>query len=92
MVLGVEREEAARFSFLMAIPAIAGAFVLQLFSLSSVSLSQAFLIALVIGFAVSYVSGYLAIKFLLVMVKRGRFDYFAWYCFAAGFLAIYFLR
>lgn len=91
MVLGVEREEAARFSFLMAIPAIGGAFALQLLSLSSIRLTQAYIAALVIGFAVSYISGFFAIKFLMVMVKRGRFDYFAWYCFAVGFAAIYFL-
>ena len=92
MILGVEREEAARFSFLMAIPAISGAFILQLISLSELSLSQAYIMALSAGFVVSYISGYLAIKLLLATVKKGRFDYFAWYSFAIGFLAIYFLQ
>ncbi|MFQ5633345.1 MAG: undecaprenyl-diphosphate phosphatase, partial [bacterium] len=92
MILGVAREEAARFSFLMAIPAIGGAFVLQLIDLSGISISQAYFFALATGFVVSYVSGFLAIKLLMATVKKGRFDYFAWYCFAVGFLAIYFLQ
>jgi undecaprenyl-diphosphatase len=91
MILGVEREEAAKFSFLMAIPAIGGAFILQLITLSTATLSQNYISVLITGFVVSYVSGYLAIKILMVTVKKGRFDYFAWYCFAIGFLAIYFL-
>ena len=91
MLFGVEREAAARFSFLMAIPAIGGAFALQLLDISFNSLPQSYIIALVVGFVVSYLSGYLAIKFLMAIVKRGRFDYFAWYCFAVGLTAIYFL-
>lgn len=91
MILGVEREQAAKFSFLMAIPAISGAFILQVINFSTGSLSQNYIIVLATGFVVSYISGYIAIKFLMAIVKKGRFDYFAWYCFAIGFLAIYFL-
>ena len=92
MLLGVEREAAARFSFLLAIPAIAGAFVLQLKDIMASPPSQGFLVVLVVGFIVSYLSGLFAIKFLMAVVRRGRFDYFAWYCFAIGLLGIYFLQ
>lgn len=92
MLLGVAREEAARFSFLMAIPAIAGAFVLQLKDALTAPPDRAFLLALLAGFITSYLSGLLAIKALMSVVRRGRFDYFAWYCFAVGASGIYFLQ
>lgn len=92
MLVGVEREEAARFSFLMAVPAIAGAFVLQLKDLLDAPPGHAYIFALFVGFVVAYASGLLAIKLLMRVVRRGRFDYFAWYCFAVGALGIYFLR
>ena len=88
MLLGVQREEAARFSFLMAIPAIAGAFVLQLKDIMEQPPESAFVLALVVGFIASYISGYAAIKVLMSLVRRGRFDYFAWYCFAVGIVGL----
>ncbi len=91
MLLGIEREEAARFSFLMAIPAIGGAFVLQLKDVIGEPMSGAYITVLVLGFVASYLSGFVAIRFLMSIVRRGRFDYFAWYCFAVGLTGIYFL-
>lgn len=92
MLCGIRRDEAARFSFLLAIPAIAGAFLLQLKdAIKSPPTEEAF-IALLAGFVVSYLSGYLAIRFLMSLVRRGRLDYFAWYCYLVGLLGIYFLQ
>lgn len=92
MLLGIEREEAARFSFLMAIPAIGGAFVLQVKELIAAPPTYDFIVVLIIGFFVSYASGFAAIKILMSLVRKGRFDYFAWYCFAVGLLGIYLLH
>lgn len=92
MLSGVKREESARFSFLLAVPAIAGAFVLQLKDIIGTPPEQTFLLALIVGFVVSYISGYIAIRVLMSVVRKGRLDYFAWYCFAIGILGIYFLR
>ncbi len=92
MLIGVKREEAARFSFLLAVPAIFGAFLLQLKDVLESPPSSDYFWALGIGFVISYVSGYLAIRFLMSMVRRGRLDYFAWYCYAIGLLGIYFLQ
>ncbi|MCA9732833.1 MAG: undecaprenyl-diphosphatase UppP [Deferribacteres bacterium] len=92
MLFGVNRTEAARFSFLMALPAIGGAFVLQLKDLSGTPMASEMIAPLVVGFIVSYVSGLFAIKVLMSVVKKGRFDYFAWYCFAVGIIGIYFLQ
>lgn len=92
MLAGVKREEAARFSFLLAVPAIFGAFLLQLKDALTTPPPSGYLWILLVGFAISYLSGYLAIRFLMSMVRRGRLDYFAWYCYAVGLLGIYFLQ
>ncbi|KAA3610627.1 MAG: undecaprenyl-diphosphate phosphatase [Calditrichaeota bacterium] len=92
MLAGVNREEAARFSFLMALPAIGGAFVLQLKDLADSPMDSSLVGPLVAGFVVSYISGLFAIKVLMSIVKKGRFDYFAWYCFAIGIIGIYFIK
>lgn len=76
----------------MALPAIGGAFVLQLKDLSGTPMASEMIAPLVVGFIVSYVSGLFAIKVLMSVVKKGRFDYFAWYCFAVGIIGIYFLQ
>ena len=88
LLLGIDREVAARYSFLLSIPAIAGAGLLSLKD----SLSQpdpAIQIAL-LGAATAALVGYGALKSLLHIVKRGRLYLFAPYCWLVGFLAIIF--
>lgn len=91
MLMGVERTEAARFSFLMSVPAILGAFVMQMIEIPNLRSGQIPHTALAVGFISSYVAGFFAIKALLKVVQKGRFDYFAWYCFAIGGFALYIL-
>lgn len=85
---GVPREEAARFSFLLAIPAILGATLLKTKELipSSPQLSDA--LQLGVGTVTAFVSGYIAIKILLDIVRRGKLHRFAYYCFALGILGL----
>lgn len=90
--LGLEASEAAAFSFLMAIPAIAGAAVLMIPDVAAgVGPGPA---ALVAGGAVAGVTGVLAIKTLVAMLARKSFPAFAVYCWVAGgtFLAYLALR
>lgn len=77
---GLERETAAKFSFLMSIPAIFGAAVLQLGELSwqSVTAHEWFLIA-VATFS-SFLSAFFAIAFLIAIIKKNRIEYFGIYC------------
>lgn len=88
--LGLGREAAARFSFLMSAPIIFGAGVVALrhFSLAEVTLP------VVVGIVAAAVSGTLAISYLLKFLQRGSFLVFAWYRFIVGFgiLALVFLR
>jgi len=81
--LGVEAREAAAFSFMMAIPAIAGAAVLELPSLSGAGMPWGVLLA---GSVVACVTGILAIRTLVILLQRRAFHAFAPYCWVVGSL------
>lgn len=88
LLLGINRETAARYSFLLSIPAIIGAGLLNLKD----GLSQtdpAVRTAMLGAFAAALV-GYAALKSLLQMVKKGRLHVFAPYCWLVGLLAVTF--
>ncbi len=92
MLLGVEKSEAARFSFLLALPVIFGAFVLKLKELLGTTVPTHEVWTLSVGTLVSFISGYFAIILLLDLVKKGKFSWFAVYCFLVGFAGlVYFL-
>lgn len=84
LALGLARDDAATFSFLLSIPAILGATVLKAVDLlsSAAFMSQASYYAL--GFVAAFVSGYLAIHLVYGALKSRRFSGFAYYCFAVG--------
>ncbi len=81
-LMGVRPEDAARFSFLLSIPAIVGAVVLQLPHLGGVPREAVPVYAL--GMATAFVSGVAAIGVLMVAVRNARFRWFALYCWALG--------
>lgn len=84
----LDRGLAARFSFLLAIPAILGAGVLQaktIFKAGAVDLGVA---PLLIGFAAAFISGWLAIKVFMNIIQRTSLRAFAYYCFLLGLLVI----
>lgn len=87
LFLGLDRELAGRFSFLLSIPAIIGALALQ-FEMEAVS--RVGLSALVTGFFTSALIGFFALNILMGMVKKGHLSYFAPYCWAAGLALIAF--
>lgn len=89
LLLGVERSKAARFSFLMVLIPILGASFLELLDYSeNPAQHQIQLSSLVTGFMAAFVSGFLACRWMLTIVKKGKLTYFAIYCMAAGLLAI----
>jgi undecaprenyl-diphosphatase len=85
---GFEPTQAARFSFLLGIPTIAGAGLLSLPDLFD---SGTFGVDLVVAMVVAAVSGYLAIAFLLAMLRHVGLMPFAIYCFIVGGLTVAFL-
>ena len=88
LLLGVDRETAARYSFLLSIPAIVGAGLLSLKEGFSQT-NPAIWISL-LGAVPAALVGYGALKSLLHMVKKGRLYVFAPYCWLVGLLAILF--
>lgn len=93
MLLGINREVVARFSFIMSIPAILGAAVLQLGELVHGQPVQGSLANLAAGTIMSAVAGYFAIVLLLDIIRRNRLQYFGYYCLAValiGFSLLFF--
>jgi undecaprenyl-diphosphatase len=81
LVFGLRRELAARFSFLLAIPAIIGATVVQL---NAEAVGRVGLLSLTLGFASAALVGLIALKILMGMVRKGKLFWLAPYCFALG--------
>ena len=84
----LNRESAARFSFLMSIPVMLAAGLLSLKDLFEMQNLGAFLPVLAIGFIVSAVVGYLAIRFLLKFLQKNSLKSFAIYCAGLGALIL----
>ena len=78
LVQGVRRNESAEFSFLMSIPAILGSLVFELFDIGTATLNIS-ITSLIVGFVFSAISGYIAIKFMLKVIKKAKFNLFAIY-------------
>jgi undecaprenyl-diphosphatase len=88
LFVGLTREAAARFSFLLGIPAIGGAGVFQLWELIEHGLTEDGMWALLVGILTSAVSGYLAIDLLLKYLRRNTTFVFVWYRIALGVLLL----
>lgn len=91
MWLGMNKSEAAEFSFLLSIPAIAGATIFKLPDMFASAGDTDLLPVYLAGALVSAIVGYLSIAFLLSVIKKGKFFYFGLYCLIIGFLGIFLL-
>ncbi len=90
LLTGMKRETAARFSFLMSVPIIAGAALLKVPDLQPADFNLAF----ILGVLTAAVVGFLAIRFLLQYLRHGSYLLFTWYriLLAALVVAVFFLR
>ena len=89
LLLGLSPGLAAEFSFLLALPAIFGATVVEIASQFAVAPPDfPGTMALIAGLGSAFFSGLLAIFFLLKVLSKGRFDRFAWYCWAVASLGL----
>lgn len=84
-------DDAARFSFLLALPAILGATILEASDLISSSISSDYFLSLAVGLIASYVSGYCAIELLLKVIKKGKLYWFSPYCLILGIIGLTFI-
>jgi undecaprenyl-diphosphatase len=79
LILGIQRDKAAKFAFFMAIPVLFGAGFLQLLTIDFQH-SLSFML-LFVGFISSFVTGYFMINWLLSVISSGKFYLFSLYCF-----------
>ncbi len=87
ILLGIERKTAARFSFLLSIPAILGAVVLEGKSLATLTQTPQ-LIPYIMGTFMAFVTGYLSITTLIKVVVKRKLFWFSWYCWGLGGIAL----
>lgn len=87
LLLGLKREEAAAFSFLMSVPVIAGAGLLEFKDLLEIG-SIGGGIYLAIGFVAAVLTGILAIKLVQLLLKTDNFRYFSYYLWSLGILTV----
>ena len=88
LACGYQRSFAVKYSFLMSIPAILGALVLELTDLSEMTVTPAEIAYYIVGMLVAAVIGYISIKTMLVIVRKKKFTIFAVYCLLVGALSI----
>ena len=90
LVLGVSREKAAKFSFLMVLLPIIGASLLKIKKYIEFPDLEPEIntLTLFLGFIAAFISGYLACRWMVKIVKKGKLIYFSVYCFILGLTAI----
>jgi undecaprenyl-diphosphatase len=87
VLLGIDRERAARFSILMVVPLIFGKMAKDLVS-SDFTTEGVSMTAISVGFIAAFVTGMIACTWMIAIVKRSKLSYFSYYCFIVGAIAI----
>lgn len=88
LVSKMDKTFAVKYSFIMSIPVILGAAVLEIKDLGGQNLPKSELANYIIGMAVAAVVGYICIKTMLKVVRQKKFKVFAYYCFLIGAISI----
>lgn len=88
LIRGFNREFAVKYSFIMSIPAILGAMVLQLKDFTVAEFSGGLIWNYLAGMIVAGVVGYLCIKAMLLIVKKNKFTVFSIYCLIVGIASV----
>ena len=86
--VGFDRKFAVRYSFLMSIPAILGANILSLKDALEAQVLWEEVPVYLVGVAVSAVVGYLCIRLIKLVADKGKFGFFAYYCWLAGIVTL----
>ena len=87
VILGVDKEKSARFSFLMVVPLILGK-IIQDFLSGNIITNEVSLITLFAGFLAAFFTGIFACKWMINLVKNSQLKYFSYYCFFVGAIII----
>jgi undecaprenyl-diphosphatase len=86
LFLGIPAKTAAEYSFLLSIPAILGAVALKISDIENTGIP---LYIVGTGMLASFIVGYIALRFLLVVLNRGKFSLFSYYCVALGLVSLF---
>lgn len=89
LILGIDREKAARFSFLMVLPLIFGSLAKSLIDFKGIP-NQLDLAPLFLGFLASLITGIFACKWMITLVKKSQLIYFSIYCFIVGGISLFY--
>lgn len=88
LLSGYQRNFAVKYSFLMSVPAVLGALILELKDIATISVTPVEVVYYIIGMLIAAVVGYICIKTMLVIVRKKKFTGFAIYCLLVGALSI----
>ena len=88
MLFGLSRKNAVKFSFLMSIPAILGANVMNIPEMVATPVTSGVLGYYLVGMAVALICGFAAMKFLSYISAKEKFGFFAYYCIMIGIAAL----
>ncbi|MFO7815122.1 MAG: undecaprenyl-diphosphate phosphatase [Halanaerobiales bacterium] len=90
LIQGLEKEDAARFSFILSIPVIGGAGLFKIKDAVQLGVQNFNIPAMVLGVLSAVISGYFAIKYFLYILKKQKLIYFSYYCWILGtFILLY---
>ena len=87
VLIGINKKQAAKFSFLMVIPIIIGKIIKDFISGDIYYESEMFVI-LIIGFFSAFITGFIACKWMIKLVQNSNLKYFSYYCFIIGLICI----
>ncbi|MDF1699363.1 MAG: undecaprenyl-diphosphate phosphatase [Saprospiraceae bacterium] len=90
VLLGIDREEAARFSFLMVVPLIFGKIAKDLLD-DSFSMSAINAVEVGSGFIAAFITGLIACTWMIALVKKSQLKYFSYYCFAVALIGFIYI-
>ncbi len=86
--LGIKRKDIADFTFIMMLPVIAGATLVDIIRVKDTLALDGSILYLIIGFFTALISGYYALKYLIILFKSKGIHYFSWYCWAVGIFGL----
>jgi len=87
VILGIDKENAAKFSFLMVVPLIIGKVIKDITSAETIVNNES-IFPLIIGFVFAFITGMIACKWMIKLVKNSKLKYFSIYCFLVGIFSI----
>tara|TARA_B100000886_G_scaffold327359_1_gene274724 strand:+ start:159 stop:947 length:789 start_codon:yes stop_codon:yes gene_type:complete len=87
VLLGIDREKAARFSFLMVVPLILGKMGKDIIS-GDILIENTAIVPILTGFTAAFITGLFACRWMIQLVKKSKLKYFSFYCFFVGTVSI----